>query len=85
MNPQDPLAALHPLRTPEPIGWWPLAPGWWVLLMFVPLVNIVINAILSIAIGENFGKGTGFGIGLFILPIIFYPILGFGEATYRGR
>ena len=32
MNPQDPLAQLHPLREPELIGWWPLAPGWWFLL-----------------------------------------------------
>ena len=32
MNPQDPLAALHPLRDPASIGWWPLAPGWWVLI-----------------------------------------------------
>ena len=31
MNPQDPLAALHPLRTPEPVPWWPPAPGWWLL------------------------------------------------------
>lgn len=33
MNPQDPLANLHPLRQPEAIGWWPLAPGWWLLLV----------------------------------------------------
>jgi len=32
MNPQDPLAQLHPLREPALIGWWPLAPGWWILL-----------------------------------------------------
>lgn len=32
MNPQDPLADLHPLREPGLIGWWPLAPGWWVLI-----------------------------------------------------
>jgi len=31
MNPQDPLAQLHPLREPAVIGWWPLAPGWWIL------------------------------------------------------
>ena len=31
MNPQDPLANLHPLREPVPIGWWPPAPGWWLL------------------------------------------------------
>ena len=37
MNPQDPLANLHPLREPELIGWWPLAPGWWLLLAIVLL------------------------------------------------
>ncbi len=31
MNAQDPLAALQPLRTPEPLPWWPPAPGWWLL------------------------------------------------------
>ncbi len=41
MNPQDPLANLHPLREPELIGWWPLAPGWWVLLALVVLLLIV--------------------------------------------
>lgn len=57
-------------------------PGWWVLLMLVPIVNIVINAIISIGVAENFGKGTGFGIGLLLLPFIFYPVLGFGDAAY---
>ena len=33
MNPQDPLATLHALRTPALIGWWPPAPGWWLLLL----------------------------------------------------
>jgi hypothetical protein len=28
---QDPLAALHPLREPAMVGWWPPAPGWWIL------------------------------------------------------
>ena len=35
MNPQDPLAALNPLREPALIGWWPLAPGWWVLIVLL--------------------------------------------------
>ena len=57
-------------------------PGWWTLLWFVPIVNFVIGIIVAIDIARNFGKGTGFGIGLFFLGFIFYPILGFGDATY---
>jgi hypothetical protein len=26
---------LRDLHLPEPIGWWPLAPGWWVILVIV--------------------------------------------------
>ena len=37
MNSQDPLAKLHPLREPELIGWWPLAPGWWLLVVLALL------------------------------------------------
>ena len=60
-------------------------PGWWVLLLLIPLVNIVVHVIVSVGVAENFGKGAGFGIGLFLLPMIFYPVLGFGDATYAGR
>ena len=39
MNPQDiPLRGLH---LPEAISWWPLAPGWWVLIA-VLLVTAVL-------------------------------------------
>ena len=35
MNPADPLDQLNPLREPAAIGWWPLAPGWWLLIALV--------------------------------------------------
>jgi hypothetical protein len=57
---------------------------WWIFLFLVPVVNIVIAIILSVAISRNFGKGGGFAFGLILLPWVFYPILGFGSATY-GR
>ena len=38
----------------------------------------------DVDLAKSFGKGVGFGIGLILLPIIFFPILGFGSATYQG-
>ena len=58
--------------------------GWWILLYIIPLVNIIIAIIVSIDIAKAFGKGTGFGVGLAFLGFIFFPILGFGDATYQG-
>ncbi len=59
-------------------------PWWWLLLMFIPLVNFIIIIIFYIDIAKSFGKGVGFGLGLIFLGFIFFPILGFGSATYVG-
>ena len=59
-------------------------PGWWIILMLIPFVNFVICIILCIDMAKSFGKGAGFGIGLALLGIIFWPILGFGSAKYQG-
>src|SRR5438132_9296512 len=57
-------------------------PAWWVLLLLIcfPIFYII----LSIDLAKSFGKGAGFAIGLILLPIIFFPILGFGSAQYQG-
>ncbi len=54
MNPQDPLANLHPLRTPELIGWWPLAPGWWILL----LAGILLVTTLTYLLHKRYRKNA---------------------------
>jgi hypothetical protein len=59
-------------------------PGWWIILMLIPFVNIIIGIILCIDMAKSFGKGAGFGIGLALLGIIFVPILGLGSAQYQG-
>ena len=57
-------------------------PGWWLLLFLIPIVNIVMIFVLYIEIARRFGQSTGFGIGLALLGVVFWPILGFGEAQY---
>ena len=59
-------------------------PWWWILLMLIPIVNFIVAIVLSIDLAKSFGKGAGFGIGLALLGIIFWPILGFGSAQYQG-
>ncbi len=59
-------------------------PGWWLVLCFIPLVNIVIFFIVSNDTAKSFSKGIGWALGLFFLGFIFYPLLGFGDARYVG-
>jgi Family of unknown function (DUF5684) len=59
-------------------------PGWWLILYFIPLVNIIVWIIVAIDLSKSFAKSTGFAVGLILLAFIFIPILGFGEASYVG-
>ena len=59
-------------------------PEWWVLLFLVPLLNIVIAILVYLELAKSFGKGAGFAVGLIFLGIVFFPILGFGDARYVG-
>jgi len=59
-------------------------PWWYILLMLIPIVNLVIYILILNGLSKNFGKGTGFTVGLFFFRFIFIPILGFGNAVYSG-
>lgn len=59
-------------------------PMWWIILWFVPFVNIVIYFITMIDIAKAFGKGTGYGVLLALFPYVVVPMLGFGSAQYSG-
>lgn len=66
-------------------------PGWWLLLYFaglIPVVGsigvIVVGLLDSLRIAKLFGKGSVFGIGIFLFSPIFLLILGFGSADYDG-
>jgi hypothetical protein len=59
-------------------------PLWWIILYLIPIVNIAVCVIVMLDLARSFGKGAGFGIGLFLLSFIFFPVLGLGDAQYVG-
>ena len=59
-------------------------PIWWILLLFIPLVNLIVIIILMIELGKAFGKGAGWSIVfLMLLGGIGTLILGFGDSKYQ--
>lgn len=60
-------------------------PGYWTLLMFIPIVNIIFYIWLLNMVSKSFGQTEGFTAGLVLLGIVFWPILGFSkEIRYIG-
>jgi len=73
-------------------NFWVLAevadrPGWWGLnlcfsgiIPFVgPIIQTVFWIVISVGVARTFNRGVLFGLGLFLLPFVFYPILAFGN------
>ena len=40
--------------------------------------------IINIEIAKKFGKTSGYGIGMTLIPIIFIPLLAFSDNKYLG-
>jgi hypothetical protein len=59
-------------------------PLWWIVLLLVPCVNFVVGILLSIDVAKAFGKSPAYGVGLALLPFIFFPMLAFSDARYVG-
>ena len=59
-------------------------PWWWLLMFFIPGVNIVFAIWMLNMLSKSFGKDEGFTVGLVLLGFIFYPILALGDAKYLG-
>ena len=58
-------------------------PGWWLILYCIPLVNIVIAIIATLAVGKAFGKSVAFSVFLLLIfSFVGIPILGYGKAVY---
>ena len=59
-------------------------PGIWTLLCILPIVNIIFTIWLYNMVSKSFGYDEGFTVGLVLIGLVFWPILGFGSAKYQG-
>ncbi len=56
----------------------------WAWLWIIPFVNIVIMILTYYKLAKAFGHGAGYTVGLILLPLIFFILLGFGSDQYLG-
>lgn len=59
-------------------------PGWWMFLLFVPLVGVAFLLFAMLSLAKKFRRSELFGAGLLLLPMIFFPLLAFGGSEYEG-
>lgn len=77
-------------------GWWAVLPVFnaigiiraageparFIWFLLIPLVNVALYFMLLLRIARYFGKSGWFGFGLFLLPFVFFPLIGFGDSEY---
>ena len=72
---------------------------WWlvisiiagVIVAFIPIlgflssiISIYFGILLAVSIARSFDKDDAYAIGLYLLPFIFYMIMGLGDSKYLG-
>jgi len=58
--------------------------GWKFLFLLIPIFGEIVAIVSLFRLAKVFGKGVGFGLGLWFLSPIFILILAFGSAQYEG-
>lgn len=69
-------------------------PGWWGLVTLtagIPVlgylggfIGMILMIIVLIELVKRFGKDSGFAVLMILLPVVGYPMLAFGDATYTA-
>ena len=57
-------------------------PWWWGLIACIPYVGLIFSIWGTNLMVKQFGKREEFTVGIVLLPFIFLPILGFGDARF---
>jgi len=53
-------------------------------LFVTPFVGLVFAILILNNLAKSFGKDPGYTVGLVLLGVIFFPVLGFGSSQYVG-
>ena len=56
--------------------------GGFIVSLVFPAAIAGLWFVACLGVASKFGKGTGFAVGMAVLPFVFYPILAFGSARY---
>lgn len=59
-------------------------PLWFIILFFIPLLNVVAAILLAIDLALSFGKDMVYAILIILFSPIMLLVLGFGSAEYVG-
>lgn len=59
-------------------------PVWIFILSLIPVANVFAMAFLYLKLAKCFGQPWPFALGLLLLPFVFFPLLGFGDAAYES-
>ena len=60
-------------------------PVWWFLIaMFVPFFGWWVQIVWFIDFAKSYGKSTGYGVFVALLPLIAVPVLAFSKTAYVG-
>ncbi len=54
------------------------------LMVLIPIYGIYVAYLIYVDVAQAFGKDPGFAILMLLLPLVAFPMLGFGEARYAG-
>jgi hypothetical protein len=82
-NGTDPGAMLGTTGMPGEAVFAMIAMGYSILILAVSVVALIYEIRLYLALTKAFGYDAIFTLGLFLLPIVFFPILAFGGSRFQ--
>jgi hypothetical protein len=59
--------------------------SWWVLLAYIPVLNLLPAFLIGDGVAREFEQGTVFTLGLWLLGFLFFPILGVGPYRHIAQ